>query len=478
MRHRPIVVLLLVYTGDAFAAGGCPKDGVRWASTSNRIYVTGEVECTLPDLREALPAEVPLTEVEEGVWYLGANVFLEQGATLAVDGSSHGGTVDELRLKSDGSGFVELRAEWGNLYLRGTHVTSWDEREGGPDTDHEGGRAFIRAVSFLDGATPRQSRMDVIDSEIAYLGYYAAESYGLSWKVRDPSPDVFEKVDVLGDITNSRIHHNYFGMYSYGAYGMRITGSEFHDNVMYGIDPHDDSDGLLVEGNYTHDNGNHGFICSKRCDGLTVRGNTSSNNAGVGYMFHRAVENSVLEDNLAENNVDAGFAIMDSHKNIVRRNVARGNKYGLRYSVGASENVAEDNDLSGNTMYGIYMYQGTDAPTINDGCPQDNVFQRNDATSNGILGMRASCAKGNTFAENLFGDNASYAVFLFDSPDNVFSANDLGGSYIHVQGDSETHLRDTDTAGVLLGDDSASVRLGDTRGRVFEVGPGVVTRVG
>lgn len=28
-----------------------------------------------------------------------------------------------------------------------------------------------------------EARMDVIDSEIAYLGYYESESYGLVWKV-------------------------------------------------------------------------------------------------------------------------------------------------------------------------------------------------------------------------------------------------------------------------------------------------------
>ena len=28
-----------------------------------------------------------------------------------------------------------------------------------------------------------EARLDIEDSEVAYLGYYHAESYGLSWKV-------------------------------------------------------------------------------------------------------------------------------------------------------------------------------------------------------------------------------------------------------------------------------------------------------
>lgn len=32
-----------------------------------------------------------------------------------------------------------------------------------------------------------ECRMDIIKSEMAYLGYASTESYGISWKVRTPS---------------------------------------------------------------------------------------------------------------------------------------------------------------------------------------------------------------------------------------------------------------------------------------------------
>ncbi len=466
MRNRSLLVLLGGWPALAFADAPCGAEHLRWAASSNRIYVTGAVTCTLTDIDRLLP-DAPLEAVRPNVWLLGANLQLMEGATLVVDGTTRGGDADELRLLSEPTRFVELRAEWGTLLLRGTRVTSWDPTANGPDTTHEDGRAFVRAVSFLDGDTPRESRMDVIESDIGHLGYYAAESYGLVWKVRDPTPHVFELVDVRGDIVDSTVHHNYFGMYSYGAYGMRIAGSEFHDNVEYGIDPHDDSDALVIEDNSTHDNGNHGFICSKRCDGLIVRRNTSARNVGTGFMLHRAVTDTVVEDNLAEDNRDAGFALMDSHANIVRNNVARGNAFGVRLSVGASDNLVADNSLCDNTLFGIYLYRGTDPPTINDGRPTGNTFANNDVSRNGQLGLRASGIHANDFVGNVFRANGTFAAFLFDSGDNRFLGNDLDGSYIRADGASANAVVDSDAAGVQLQGYDAVMTFSDTTRRVF-----------
>ncbi len=463
----------------------CGASNVRWTGVSNRLYLSGDVTCTLTDIRRFAPEEAPLTLVDptNRIWLLGANLVLENGATLVLDGA-RGGDVAELRLRSNNTtsvdAFVELRAQWGNLLIQNTRITSWNEHDGAPDTEYDTyGRAFVRVVSYLDvDGTPRQSRMDVLKSDIGYLGYYEAESYGLVWKVRDTTgPEVFDAVDVVGDLVDSKIHHNYFGMYSYGAYGMNITGNEVYENVMYGIDPHDDSDALLIADNNIHHNGNHGFICSKRCDGLTVRDNVSSSNAQTGYMLHRAVENTVVESNLAENNGDAGFAIMDSHDNVLRNNIARGNKYGVRLSVGASDNLIEDNELSDNTLYGIYLYQGTDEPTINDGRPTGNLFLENEVRRSGSLAVRAADAHANQFVRNSFAESTDYAVFLHDATDNVFEENDLGGSYLLSKGLSSNAVSNTDVADVMLGDTTATITFTDGLGRVFLNPAGLPTAV-
>lgn len=74
-------------------------------------------------------------------------------------------------------------------------VFSWNEGKGKVDTDTDDGRSYISVISEVvvdssedcTGAaknTMGEARMDIVNSEMAYLGYYDSESYGLTWKVR------------------------------------------------------------------------------------------------------------------------------------------------------------------------------------------------------------------------------------------------------------------------------------------------------
>lgn len=71
---------------------------------------------------------------------------------------------------------------------------SWDTEENTYDTDESDGRSYISAVSEIitnskescDGMAKNdmgEARMDIVKSEMAYLGYHDVESYGLTWKV-------------------------------------------------------------------------------------------------------------------------------------------------------------------------------------------------------------------------------------------------------------------------------------------------------
>lgn len=74
-------------------------------------------------------------------------------------------------------------------------VVSWDEGKGTVDEDVDDGRSYISVISEVivdededcDGAAKKtmgEARMDIVNSEMAYLGHYDSESYGLTWKVR------------------------------------------------------------------------------------------------------------------------------------------------------------------------------------------------------------------------------------------------------------------------------------------------------
>ena len=83
-----------------------------------------------------------------------------------------------------------------------------------------------------------------------------------------------EAGDVLGDVKDSKIHHNHYGVYTFGLQGGQWTGNEVYSNDGYGFDAHDHSDDLVIEGNDVHDNGlvdakgRHGIILSETLAGL------------------------------------------------------------------------------------------------------------------------------------------------------------------------------------------------------------------
>ncbi|CAM9666932.1 unnamed protein product, partial [Laminaria digitata] len=150
--------------------------------------------------------------------------------------------------------------------------------------------------------TMGEARMDIEDSEMAYLGYQGSERYGLTWKVRGfckdgSNPEVFDEVNVYGNIYDSDIHHNHFGVYTYGHEKGDWRRNKMHHNRVYGFDPHDDSDFLTIHDNEVYDNGNHGIIASKRCNGVSIQGNEvyGGGDESVGIFLHRSSDDAVVK---------------------------------------------------------------------------------------------------------------------------------------------------------------------------------------
>ena len=82
---------------------------------------------------------------------------------------------------------------------------------------------------------------------------------------------MFDKVNVYGNIYDSEIHHNNFGVYTYGHHRGDWRRNRVHHNSGYGFDPHDDSDYLTIHDNKGFDNEWHGIIASERCNGVSIQ---------------------------------------------------------------------------------------------------------------------------------------------------------------------------------------------------------------
>jgi len=455
---RPSVWALSGLIGIALYSAAA-EAGIRWASSSNRIYLEGGVTATLSDIKAALPnAPLDLVDPTEKIWLLRANLQITNGSVLILRGAGAGGDVNQLRLQSNNASttnnYVSIIADYGNIDIDSTLITSWDLAAAAPDTEYGSTykRAFIRVRSKLaaDGVTALESRMDITNSDIGYLGYYAAESYGLSWKVVGSAENLFEKVSVFGNILGSHIHHNYFGVYSFGHQGdpeEHLSGqwldNEVDHNVKYGLDPHDDSDNLVIENNNVHHNGYHGIIAAERCDHIQIRNNESWANTGNGIMLYQLSDDGLIEGNNSHDNTDSGIAIMSSSRTLIRDNLLMNNAYaGIRFSVGASDNQVENNDIGNSGKYGVYFYKGSDTPNPgDDGRPKRNIFLVNNVHDTVQEGVKMTDGDANEFLGNTFlnnGQTTGKKMRFTTSTATVFSNNAVPSDAIVVLTGSNT----------------------------------------
>ncbi|MCL5073570.1 MAG: glycosyltransferase [Actinobacteria bacterium] len=258
-----------------------------YEESTNSIVISGRGETiTLSDIRDRLGNNY-LEEISPKVWYLKANLYISSGVTLILDKNQ----VEWLRMSSSDKGYVILRGYNATVLINGVKITSWDESNRTFDNNLNDGRSYILVK---DG-----TRMDIYDSDLSYLGFPTnpdlnSSPYGVSWRM---SNGKLGTTLLTGEIINSKFHHNYFGAYTYGATGMIWRGNEFYDNIRYGLDPHDDSNGFLVENNKFYRNGTHGLIFSKRCINNIIRNNISYGNKIHGIMLHEKSNNNIIEKN-------------------------------------------------------------------------------------------------------------------------------------------------------------------------------------
>ncbi|MDD4318841.1 MAG: right-handed parallel beta-helix repeat-containing protein [Candidatus Peribacteraceae bacterium] len=344
-----------------------PLPTISYDEKNNNIMIGGKGSvATISQLAKALPNPKILENAWKKEWMLRADITVSDGATFIIDGED----TTWLKLKSDRKEFVRIMASDGNILILNTKITSWDEAAQMPDENIDDARSYIRSKG--------NGRMDVINSEIAYLGFsyalnaamgqYDDAGYGLSWK----NPNGFFNLKLLtGNIINSNIHHNYFGVFTFGTTGMILRGNTVHNNIQYGLDPHDDSNNLLIENNVSQNNGNHGIIISRRCNYNIIRNNTSTDNKLHGIMLDRQSNYNLVENNTVSHSV-SGIAIYDSHNNIIQNNKISDNQNGIRANVRSSNNIILGNAITTN-QNGIYVYSKAHFNVMEKNTYQENT---------------------------------------------------------------------------------------------------------
>ncbi len=364
-----LAVTLFGLTRLPVAAAPVAAPAVSYLAATNTILLgsssgtPASESITIPELATMLVAQGSpnlLIDQGGGTWLLKASIVADTTAKLEVTSA----TLAWLRLESPPIYAIKLMAQrGGHLLVDGIKLTSWDSATNTVDGNVANGRAYL--LAFEGG------RMDILHSEVAYLGWESGEASGLSWRKRlnfaDPT------TGSTGRLEDSLIHHNYFGMYSYEAYGIDILRNEVYENLSYGIDPHDDSRGFEVAYNRVYKNGNHGIIFSRLCQDNIIHNNEVFDNALHGIMLDRGTNNNTIRDNVVYNNKD-GIAIFQSSDNLIENNYVHHNLRGMRinatYALGdpydglSANNRILNNRIEDNTEHGLYFYARADRNLI------------------------------------------------------------------------------------------------------------------
>ena len=320
---------------------------------------------TVPALAQSLTAiGQPNLLVDQGggAWLLRSDVVISPTARLDATAPS----ISALRLDSTPDRFpalTRLVATGGHLLIQGISVVSWDNSAGAVDAEYLDGRSYLLAQTG--------GRLDIIDADVSYLGWGDGEPSGLSWRKRATKTD--PKTGATGSILRSNIHNNYFGQYSYEAYGLQVFNNKFHHNVAHGLAPNDYSMNFVVAYNQIYNNGKHGINVSRGCELNWIHHNEVYGNLEHVIMLGRGSNNNKLSDNLVYNNRD-GIAIFQSSNNLIQDNTLRDNERGIRINAtydandifdGFSiSNTMLENRIENNSQYGIYLYERADKNTI------------------------------------------------------------------------------------------------------------------
>src|SRR3989338_6837568 len=252
-------------------------------------------------------------EIKEGVCYLKKPINIRKGASFYISNDS----CEKLNLYADAMVTIQGGISFNNLI-----VTSYD-----PAT---GKQIEITRETYNtkrpDIATKEGTRyFNAYNTEFSYLGYY--------YDIKDSHFGITLRYTPKAFITDSKFHHNYFGLYTFDSKNVQVRNSEVHSNLEYGLDFHDYSDYFYIYNNTVYNNGNHGIIVSKFCDNNVIVENKvfdHTDNAFVkgvvqdygvhGIMLHLQSNNNSIERNELWNNRVA-IKTDDSHNNTILKNI-------------------------------------------------------------------------------------------------------------------------------------------------------------
>ncbi len=295
----------------------------------------------LKDVAKKLPKYV--IETAPGVFLARLPIVVGRHGILEIDKQTQ-----ELRLSQEAGSFL---VNDGQLFVRDTKITGWREKDNGPAT-FTSPKEF-RPFLLSWGGTETY----IANSKIASFGYANSKSYGVSISQYTPNmAKVLKRPEPTGWIVGSEFSDMWYGFYCYETRDFVVKGNTYKDNIVYGIDPHDRSHGLIIADNRVHGTRKkHGIIISREVNDSFIFNNRSYDNHLSGLVIDRnSVNNLIAHNEIYQNHTD-GITLYESADNLLWGNkVISNRRHGIRIrnsvNIRLYENVAMANGLTG--VYG------------------------------------------------------------------------------------------------------------------------------
>ena len=399
------ILLLLLPITVSISTGAC----ISYRSSTQIITISCTAGTRLTDVNNVINNPTILKKESNGVWTLTANLVVARNANLVID------SIDTSWLKIISSSTKAFGLQnYGTLKIDSVKITSWDaamNSYASTSTDGKTQRAYIVSKS---GAT---GKMDILNSEIAYLGRDVTGEHGLDYYGSDGSL-----------IQNNNIHHNWRAFYSAGVGGITFTKNVVHDNFQYGVDPHSGTHDMYINHNKVYNN-NHGIICSVMCYNMHIENNELYNNQKDGIFMDAGSHHSTIANNKIYNE-DEGIQLPSLSYSEVFGNTITNSNYGIvTYTqigsvfdqddrCGSIGCVSIKNNIHDNTI------KVSTAGIVIKGGASGNTISSNFMTGSSQYGMTVD---GSTTTSNVFRynhiSNSKYGIELTSNKDSIFKRN-------------------------------------------------------
>lgn len=322
-----------------------------------------------------------LEEESDRVWILKAGINVNSDAKLTLTSND----IKWLKITNNNNDIPNYINISGKAKIDGVRITSWNLNENDVIEQNNNGsipRPYIKVYK-------EAGAVDILNSEIGYLGYQHGRRTGISYHGGDGST-----------LTNNTIHDNWYGFYSRDSGFVTISNNHFHNNSRYGIDPHSASHDFIVINN-TVNNSNIGAICALDCYRILFEGNKIYDNKKIGIMFSTNTSDSVARNNYIYSS-NTGIAVSESNNNEIYNNIIEKSNNSLKIHEGSSNNHVHNNSFK----------DGINGINLGDMNTANNLFDNNNLTGM-VYAVKVSVANNNnSFVSNVINQikNLEYLI--------------------------------------------------------------------